>query len=77
MGAKTLGDANFLPRGMRREDAAANYSRWVEERARTTGKPQNRVIIDCLASLDYLEKFRDFGELIRAEMLKFEKTAKQ
>ena len=40
-----------------------DLSRWVAQRAADSGHPQNRVIIDGLASLDYLEKLRDIGEL--------------
>jgi hypothetical protein len=40
-----------------------DVSAWVEQRAKDTGWPQNRVIINGLASLDYLEKLRGIGEL--------------
>ncbi|UVO30170.1 hypothetical protein [Bradyrhizobium arachidis] len=39
-------------------------SGWVEQRAKDTGWPQNRVITSGLSSLEHLEKFRDFGELL-------------
>jgi hypothetical protein len=41
-----------------------DVSKWVEQRAKDTGWPQNRVIINGLASLDHLEKIRDFGEVL-------------
>jgi hypothetical protein len=40
-----------------------DVSKWVEQRAKDTGWPQNRVIINSLVSLDYLEKLRGIGEL--------------
>ena len=40
-----------------------DVSAWVAQRAKDTGWPQNRVIINGLASLDYLEKLRDIGAL--------------
>ena len=39
-------------------------SAFVEQRAKDTGLTQNRVIINGLASLNHLEKLRDFGEVV-------------
>jgi hypothetical protein len=41
-----------------------DVSELIEQRAKATGLPQNRVIINGLASLDYLEKLREFGEVL-------------
>jgi hypothetical protein len=41
-----------------------DVSKWVEQRAKDTGWPQNRVIINGLASIDQLEKIRNFGEVL-------------
>ena len=41
-----------------------DISKRIEAKAKAEGRPQNRVIINELASIPHLEKLREFGECV-------------